>query len=117
MEHKPIFVLFIVGLCIIFLGSIIYTVGQAVRRDAEIKSSYRGESPESTADKLDNANMMTLVARNLTTLGAFPLTLASAIGAWTIEDKYVKLGMLIFCALITTFLLAPSIFTPNNLKH
>ena len=111
MKHKAIFILFIVGFCIIFLGSIIYTVGQAVRRDAQIKRSYRAATVESTADALDNANMMTLVARISTTLGAFPLTLASAIGAWTIEDKYVKLGMLIFCALITTFLLAPSIFT------
>lgn len=111
MEHKVIFVLMIVGLCIIFLGSIIYTVGQAVRRDAEIKRSYRGAIQESTADALDNANMMTLAARILTTLGAFPLTLASAIGAWIIQDKYVKLGMLIFCAVITTFLLTPSVLT------
>lgn len=111
MQNKVIFILLIVGLCNIFLGSIIYTVGQTVRRDAEIKRSYRGATQESTAEALDNANMMTLAARILITLGAFPLTLASATGVWRIEDKYVKLGMLIFCALITTFLLAPNIFT------
>jgi len=47
MKHKVIFVLFIVGFCIIFLGSIVYSVGQAVRRDAEIKRVYRDESIES----------------------------------------------------------------------
>ena len=111
MEHKVIFVLFIVGFCIINLGSIVYSVGQAVRRDAEIKRVYRDESIESTADALDNANMMTLGARILITSGAFTLVLGSAMGAWIMDDKYVKVGMLIFCALITTFLLTPSIFT------
>ena len=111
MKHKVIFTLFIVGFCIIFLGSILITVGQAVQRDAEIKRAYRAATTESTADALDNANMMTLGARILITSGAFTLTLASAIGAWTIEDKYVKLGLLIFSAVITTFLLTPSIFT------
>ena len=111
MEHKAIFILFVLGFCIIFLSSIVYTVSQAVRRHAEIGRSYRDSHPGSTADELDNANLMTVAAHILTTIGAFPLALASAIGAWTIEDKQVKLGMLIFCALITTFLLAPSIFT------
>ena len=111
MKHKAIFTLFIVGFCIIFLGSIIYTLAQAARRHAEIDYSYRDVNRASTADSLDNANLMTFLARSLITSGAFPLALASAIGAWTIEDKYVKLGMLIFCALITTFLLAPNILT------
>ena len=111
MEHKVILTLFVVGFCIIFLGSLFYVLGQTARRHTEIDYSYRGVNPASTADALDNANMMTFLARNLITSGAFTLTLASAIGAWTIEDKYVKLGMLIFSALITVFLLAPSIFT------
>ena len=111
MKHKAIFILFIVGLCIIFLGSILYRVAQAGRRHAEIDYSYRAESRPNTAEALDNANIATVAAHILTIIGAFPLALASAIGAWTIEDKYVKLGMLIFCALITTFLLAPNILS------
>jgi hypothetical protein len=111
MKHKAIFILFIIAFCIILLGSIVYTLAQVIRRQAEIGASYRGVSLSNTADELSNANIMTLAARILTILGAFPLTVASATGAWTIEDKYVKLGMLIFCAIITSFLLAPNIFT------
>lgn len=111
MKNKAVFILFIIAFCLIFLGSIVYTLSQVVRRQAEIGASYRGYSLSNTADSLTNANMMALAAHILITLGAFPLTLASATGAWTIEDKYVKLGMLIFCAIITTFLLAPNIFT------
>lgn len=111
MEHKRIFALFIVGFCIIFLGSFFYTLAEAVRRHAQIDYSYRGVNQASTADALDNANELTVLARFLIALGAFILTLVSVIGVWRIEDKYVKLGMLIFSALITTFLLTPSIFT------
>ena len=111
MEHKGIFALFIVGFCIILLGSIFYTLAEAVRRHADINHSYRGVNLASTADALDNANGFTALARILITSGAFILTLVSAMGVWRIEDKYVKLGMLIFSALITAFLLTPSIFT------
>jgi len=114
MEHKTIPTLFVVGLCIIFLGSIFYILGQTVRMHADIDRKYRHVNEASTADALDNANIMTFLARILITSGAFTLALVSAIGAWTIEDKYVKLGMLIFSALVTTFLLVPlvpSIFT------
>ncbi len=111
MKHKAILILFIVGFCNIFLGSIVYGIARAGQRHAEIDYSYRGESPSNTAEALDNANIATLAAHILTIIGAFPLALASAIGVWRIEDKYVKLGMLIFCAIITTFLLAPNTFT------
>ena len=111
MEYKGILALVIVGFCIILLGSFFYTVAQAVRRHADIDHSYRGVNRASTADVLDNANGLTALARILITSGAFILALASAIGVWRIEDKYVKLGMLIFSALITAFLLTPSIFT------
>jgi len=111
MEHKVILTLFVVGLCIIFFGSIFYILGQTVRTHADIDYRYRSVNPASTADALDNANVMTFIARILITSGAFTLALTSAIGAWTIEDKYAKLGMLIFSALVTVFLLTPSIFT------
>lgn len=114
MEHKAILALFVVGLCIIFLGSIFYILGQTVRMHADIDYNHRHVNEASTADALDNANLMIFVARILITSGAFTLALASAMGAWIIEDKYVKLGMLIFSALVTTFLLVPlvpSIFT------
>lgn len=111
MEHKGILAVFIVGFCIIFLGSMVYTLGQVVQRHAEIDAIYRDVDRASTANELNMALAMTAFARFLIAPGAFMLNLASAIGAWRIEDKYVKLGMLIFCAIITTFLLAPNIFT------
>lgn len=111
MQHKAVLTLFVIGFCIIFLGSILYTLGQTARRHTEIDEDYRGVNRASTADALDNANIMIFLARNLITSGAFILALASAIGAWIIEDKYAKLGMLVFSALVTIFLLAPSIFT------
>ena len=111
MEHKGILAVFIVGFCIIFLGSIVYTFGQALRRKVEIDSIYRDASRANTADTLEFTLAMRGFAQILFIIpGALMLALASAIGAWKIEDKYVKLGMLIFCAIITTFLLAPSIF-------
>lgn len=111
MKNKAVFILFIVALCIILLGSIAARAAQVHRRRAEIDSIYRDEDRASTANELNMALGMTLFAHIFITLGAFLLTLASAVGAWTIEDKYVKLGMLIFCAIITSFLLAPNIFT------
>lgn len=111
MEHKGILAVFIVGFCIIFLGSIIYTLGQVVQRHAEIDSIYRDVNRTSIANELNMALAMTALARFLIAPGALMLTLASAIGAWRIGDKYIKLGMLIFSALTTTFLLAPNIFT------
>ena len=111
MKHKGILAVFIVGFCIIFLGSIAYKLGQVVQRHAEIDSIYRDIDRASTANELNMALAQTAFAHFFITPGALMLALASAIGAWTIEDKYVKLGMLIFCALITTFLLAPNILT------
>lgn len=114
MEHRAILALFMVGFCIMFFGSIFYTLSQTIRRHAEIDSEYRKVNDASTADALDNANIMTFLAHTLTTPGAFILALASALGVWRIEDKYVKLGMLIFSALITAFVLAPSVVTLAN---
>ena len=111
MEHRVILTLFVAGFCIIFFGSIFFILGQTVRTHADIDYRYRGVNPADTADALDNANVMTFVARILIASGAFTLAIASTIGAWTIEDKYMKLGMLFFSALVTVFLLAPSIFT------
>jgi len=111
MKHKAVFILFIVAFCIIFLGSILARGAQVRRRQAEIDSIYRDIDRASTANELNMALALTMLAHIFITLGAFLLTLASAVGAWTIEDKYVRLGMLIFCAIITTFLLAPNIFT------
>jgi hypothetical protein len=111
MENRGILRVFVVGFCIVFLGSFFYILGEASRRNAEIDYRYRSVNTVSTADALANANVMAFFARILVASGAFILALASAMGAWIIEDKYVKLGMLIFSALITTLLLTPSIFT------
>jgi hypothetical protein len=114
MEHRAILALFMVGFCIMFFGSIFYTLGQTIRRHADIDSGYRNADRASTADTLDNANIMMFLAHTLVSPGAFILALASALGAWRIEDKYVKLGMLIFSALVTAFVLAPSVVTLAN---
>ena len=114
MEHRAILALFMVGFCIMFFGSIFYTLSQTIRRHAEIDAEYRIVDRASTADALDNANIMTFLAHTLVSPGAFILALASALGVWRIEDKYVKLGMLIFSALVTAFVLAPSAVTLAN---
>jgi len=114
MEHRAILALFMVGFCIMFFGSIFYTLSQTIRRHAEIDADYRGVGQSSTADALDRANIMMFLAHTLVSPGAFILALASALGVWRIEDKYVKLGMLIFSALVTAFVLAPSVVTLAN---
>lgn len=114
MEHRAILALFMVGFCIMFFGSIFYTLSETIRRHAEIDAEYRNVDQASTADALDNANIMTFLAHTLVSPGAFILALAGALGVWRIEDKYVKLGMLIFSALVTAFVLAPSVVTLAN---
>jgi hypothetical protein len=42
MEQKTILTLFVVGFCVIFLGSIFYMLGQTVPRHTEMDYSYRG---------------------------------------------------------------------------
>jgi len=87
VDHKWIMGVFIAAFCIIFAGMLLYSllfITDTVKLNREV---------------------LAFVVQNLVAIGGLMLSVSSAIGAFVVEDSYTRLGMLIFSALVTVFIL------------
>ena len=110
MNHKEILAALIVGFCLIFVGSLLGSISSFHVNRANLEHA-RGDID---ADELRNAVelgvTLVFVDQLLQIIGGLTLAVFSAVGAFIIEDKYATLGLLLFSALVTVFVLTTIIF-------
>ena len=89
MDHKWIMGVFIAAFCLIFVGMFLYSL---LSYDMNVIPSYEEK-------------FVAFVAQNLITFAGLMLSVSSAVGSFLVEDNYSRVGMLLFSALITGFVL------------
>jgi len=110
VNHKGILAGLIVGFCLIFVGSLLGSISSLSLSHA----SLQYERDEIDRDDLYNAinisNALNFIEQLLQIVGGLALSVSSAVGAFIIEDKYATLGLLLFSALVTVFILTTVMF-------
>lgn len=99
MNGKSILIPIIIGFCFVFAAALIQSVSQFHVNNAQL-SYYDDLIPEG---EYRNARIsgyqMGFIASFLKIVGGLVLSISTAAQAFFVEDKYLKLGLLVFSAI------------------
>ena len=110
MNHRGILAAIIVGFCLIFVGSLLGSISSLSVSHANLEHARDNITQEELWNTIDFNTILVFVGQLLQIVGGLLLSVFSAVGAFIIEDKYATLGLLLFSALVTVFILTTILF-------
>jgi hypothetical protein len=110
VNHKGILAGLIVGFCLIFVGSLLGSISLLSVNHARLQYTRNEIGRDDYYNAIDISNTLNFVEQLLQIVGGLVLSVSSAVGAFIVEDKYAKLGLLLFSALVTVFILTTVMF-------
>jgi len=110
VNHKGILVALIVGFCLIFVGSLLGSISSFHINRANLEHARGNIGADEARNAVDLGVTLVFVDQLLQIIGGLILAVFSAVGAFIIEDKYATLGLLLFSALVTVFVVTTIIF-------
>lgn len=110
MNHSRIMATIITGFCIIFIGSVLGSISMYTTQSAQLRYSRDDISEDWLYIAIDRGLALTFVERLLQLIGGLILSVFSIVGAFVVENKYATVGLLLFSALVTVFVLAHTVF-------
>lgn len=99
LSGKIVLIPIIIGLCFVFASALIGSIAQFNVSNAQI-NYYSDEIMESEyRNARISANYLGFIASFLQITGGLILSVMTATEAFFVEDKYIKLGLLVFSAI------------------
>jgi len=115
VNHKEILAALIVGFCLIFVGSLLASISSFYVNHANLEHTRGNIGTDERWNAIYLGNALVLVDELLQIIGGLILAVFSTVGAFIIEDKHATLGLLLFSALVTVFVLTTIIFRLRGL--
>lgn len=106
MNHKEVLAVLIVGFMLIFVGSLLGAISTLHASHAFLEYRRNNIDQDDLYNANDLAYTLNFVDHILQIVGGVVLSVFSAVGAFIVEDKYATLGLLVFSAIVTVFVLA-----------